>query len=89
MVESFDSKSGSGSGSGGSKFGKLFKRKNVQSIEEKSFNGALVAVKAHFEGLKFGPKSSPEVRKMVAGTLDKSLNAADVRSVPSPLQSKS
>lgn len=67
-----------GSGSG------RFKRKNTQSIEEKSFNGALVAVKGHFEGLRFGPKSSPEVRKMVAGTLDKSLNAADVRCV-SPL----
>ncbi|TVY39740.1 hypothetical protein LSUB1_G004172, partial [Lachnellula subtilissima] len=85
MVETFDinAKNGAlGNGYGGN--GK-FKRRNVQSIEEKSFNGALVAVKGHFEGLKFGPKSSPEVRKMVAGTLDKSLNAADVRFVPVPV----
>lgn len=56
-----------------------FRRKNTQSIEEKVFNGALIAVEAHFRKMKIGPKSAPEIKRMVAATLDKSLNKADVR----------
>jgi hypothetical protein len=76
-----NSYNGSGNGVQGE-----FKRRNTQSIEEKNFNGALTLLEGHFEGMKIGPKTGPSIKKMVAGTLDKSLNKAEVRYVPrSPL----
>jgi len=56
-----------------------FRRKNTQSIEEKCFNASLVLLEGHFSGMKIGPKTGPMLKKMVSGTLDKSLNKAEVR----------
>lgn len=61
------------------------RRKNNQSIEERCFQAALVCLELHFDvdsGL--GPKTMPEVKKMIAQTLDMSLNKADVRFVYYP-----
>ncbi|KAE8445135.1 hypothetical protein EG329_013737 [Mollisiaceae sp. DMI_Dod_QoI] len=64
---------------------KMKSRKNNQSAEERVFNGALIALEGHFEGLLEKPKRTPliktmgEVKKMVAKTLDLSLNRAEVR----------
>jgi len=58
----------------------MSQRKNEQSIEERSFQATLVCLELHFavdSGL--GPKTMPEVKKMIARTLDMSLNRADVR----------
>lgn len=56
------------------------RRRNVQSIEERSFQTVLICLEQHFEkqaGL--GPKTLLEVKGMVKTTLDQSLNKADVR----------
>jgi palmitoyltransferase len=55
-------------------------RPNIQSIEERSFNAALIVLELHFEReATYMAKSMVEVKKMIARTLDASLNKADVR----------
>ena len=55
-------------------------RKNTQSIEERSFNTALIMLEGHFEEKAgFGQKTMGNVKKIVGATLDASLNKADVR----------
>ncbi len=62
------------------------RRKNIQTIDERNFNAALAVMELHFERpmgylrVDFS-KSLVEVKKMVAKTLDLSLNKADVRFV--------
>lgn len=58
----------------------MSRRSNYQTIEERSFQAVLVCLELHFavdSGL--GPKTMPEVKKMLGQTLDMSLNKADVR----------
>lgn len=57
-------------------------RGNTQTIEERAFSTALIMIEAHFEKMR-GPgfKVMLEVKKMVAQTLDRSLNKANVRYV--------
>jgi palmitoyltransferase len=58
----------------------MSRRKNTQTVEERSFQTALICLEQHFEkkaGL--GPKTMPEVKTMVKTALDQSLNKADVR----------
>ena len=55
-------------------------RRNAQTIEERTFGAALIMLEAHFEKARgVGYKTMAEVKKMVAQTLDRSLNKADVR----------
>ncbi|TAQ85473.1 Adenosinetriphosphatase [Chlorociboria aeruginascens] len=55
-------------------------RKNGQSIEERSFLGALICLEGHFEATPgFGGRTMTQVRKMIAGTLERSLGLGDVR----------
>lgn len=57
-------------------------RANTQTIEERTFCAALIMLEAHFEKVRgVGYKTMGEVKKMVAQTLDKSLNKPDVRYV--------
>jgi palmitoyltransferase len=66
-------------GVGGDK-GKMTVRRNIQTIEERHFQGALVCLDGHFEKLPgFGDKTMAECRAMVKSALDASLNKADVR----------
>lgn len=58
----------------------MSRRRNTQSIEERSFQAALICLEQHFEKLAgLGPKTLPEVKAMVRTTLEQSLNKADVR----------
>jgi hypothetical protein len=60
--------------------GTMSRRRNIQSIEERSFQAVLICLEQHFEkkpGL--GSKTLPEVKTMVKTTLDQSLNKAHVR----------
>lgn len=60
----------------------MSRRKNNQTIEERGFQICLVSLELHFEPLGgLGPKSLPEVKKMIGKTLDMSLNKAEVRFV--------
>ncbi|KAL2069436.1 hypothetical protein VTL71DRAFT_14115 [Oculimacula yallundae] len=55
-------------------------RKNEQTEEERNFNGALGMLELHFERPKdYLAMAMVEVKKMVAKTLDASLNKAEVR----------
>ncbi|KAL5318945.1 hypothetical protein ACEPPN_014013 [Leptodophora sp. 'Broadleaf-Isolate-01'] len=55
-------------------------RRNEQTEEERNFNGALVTLELHFERPgNYLMKAMVEVKKMVARTLDLSLNKAEVR----------
>jgi hypothetical protein len=57
-------------------------RRNTQTIEERTFSAALIMLEAHFEKVRgVGYKTMAEVKKMIAQTLDRSLNKADVRFV--------
>ncbi|CAG8978062.1 hypothetical protein HYALB_00000734 [Hymenoscyphus albidus] len=59
---------------------KMTSRPNTQTIEERTFCAALIMLEAHFEKVRgVGYKTMGEVKKMVAQTLDKSLNKPDVR----------
>jgi palmitoyltransferase len=64
-------------------------RVNVQSEEERVFNGALVVLEMHFQRPgAYMRKTMGEAKKMVTKTLDLSLNKAEVRYVASyPTQS--
>lgn len=56
------------------------KRRNQQTEEERNFNAALVTLELHFERPgTYLMKAMVEVKKMVARTLDLSLNKAEVR----------
>jgi len=60
--------------------GSMSPRRNPQTIEERFFQAALISLELHFETKTgIGPKTMPEVKKMVSKTLDLSLNKADVR----------
>ena len=64
--------------------GNKMERKNTQTIEERSFNTALIMIEGHFESKAgFGHKTMGNVKKTVGATLDASLNKADVRYVRS------
>jgi hypothetical protein len=57
-------------------------RRNVDTVEERNFQASLVILELHFERpASYMANSMVEVKKMVAGTLDKSLNQATVRYV--------
>ncbi|KAL3421623.1 Copper transport protein 86 [Phlyctema vagabunda] len=57
-----------------------FPRKNNSSIEERNFNGALILLESIIQRKPgFGPKTKPEIKKMIGTTLDLSLNKGDVR----------
>ncbi|MAD84995.1 MAG: hypothetical protein CL912_18710 [Deltaproteobacteria bacterium] len=59
---------------------RMRQRKNEQTEEERNFNGALVTLELHFERPgQYLMKAMVEVKKMVARTLDLSLNKAEVR----------
>jgi hypothetical protein len=60
-------------------------RPNTQTVEERVFNGALVVLEMHFQrpGV-YMRDTMGEAKKMVAKTLDLSLNKAEVRWVVSP-----
>lgn len=59
-------------------------RVNVQSEEERVFNGALVVLEMHFQRPgAYMRKTMGEAKKMVTKTLDLSLNKAEVRYVAS------
>ncbi|KAH7410659.1 hypothetical protein BKA64DRAFT_617405 [Cadophora sp. MPI-SDFR-AT-0126] len=59
---------------------RMRERKNEQTEEERNFNGALVTLELHFERPgQYLMKAMVEVKKMVARTLDLSLNKAEVR----------
>lgn len=73
-------------GVGGEQGSNMSIRRNVQSIEERHFQGALVCLEGHFEKLPgFGDKTMAECRAMVKSALEASLNKADVRFVSHPL----
>ena len=56
--------------------------KNTDTIEERTFLGALVVLEGHFGRPQiYMAKAMVEVKKMIAQTLDLSLNKADVRYV--------
>jgi hypothetical protein len=58
----------------------MAQRMNTQTIEERLFCAALIMLEGHFEKMKgVGYKSMAEAKKMVAQTLDRSLNKAVVR----------
>ncbi|KAI6715201.1 hypothetical protein JHW43_002319 [Diplocarpon mali] len=58
----------------------LHKRRNQQTEEERNFNAALVTLELHFERPgTYLQKAMVEVKRMIARTLDLSLNKADVR----------
>ncbi|EKD13949.1 uncharacterized protein L3040_005441 [Drepanopeziza brunnea f. sp. 'multigermtubi'] len=58
----------------------MSKRRNQQTEEERNFNAALVTLELHFERPgTYLMKAMVEVKKMVARTLDLSLNKAEVR----------
>ncbi|KAG9231201.1 hypothetical protein BJ875DRAFT_127994 [Amylocarpus encephaloides] len=55
-------------------------RVNNQTIEERTFCGALIMLEAHFQKTRgVGHKTMGEVKKMIAQALNRSLNNADVR----------
>jgi hypothetical protein len=59
---------------------KMRQRRNMQSIEERNFNTALVMLEGHFaRPQSYMASSMVVVKKMVATTLEMSLNKADVR----------
>jgi palmitoyltransferase len=59
---------------------KMRQRRNTQSIEERNFNTALVMLEGHFaRPQSYMASSMVVVKKMVATTLEMSLNKADVR----------
>ncbi|KAG4439426.1 hypothetical protein IFR05_005073, partial [Cadophora sp. M221] len=58
---------------------RMRQRRNEQTEEERNFNGALVTLELHFERPgSYLMKAMVEVKKMVARTLDLSLNKAEV-----------
>lgn len=62
----------------------MSQRKNTQTIEERYFHGALIGMEIRFDDAPwFGPNSIPlswpEVKKMIANTLEKSLHKSDIR----------
>ncbi|PBP27758.1 essential cytoplasmic protein [Diplocarpon rosae] len=58
----------------------MHKRRNQQTEEERNFNAALVTLELHFERPgTYLQKAMVEVKKMIAKTLDLSLNKAEVR----------
>jgi palmitoyltransferase len=62
----------------------MSQRKNVQTIEERNFQAALLGLELRFEetpgfGLKSIPNSKPDVKKMITSTLEMSLHKSDVR----------
>ena len=60
----------------------MTRRPNTQTIEERYFQGALICLELRYETKGgIGPKTIPEVKKMVGHTLELSLNKADVRYV--------
>jgi palmitoyltransferase len=60
--------------------GKMAVRKNDQTIEERSFQGALICLDGHFMKLPgFGDRTLPECRAMIKSALDASLNKSEVR----------
>ncbi|KAH8684475.1 hypothetical protein BGZ60DRAFT_366265 [Tricladium varicosporioides] len=60
--------------------GHEFEVKNTQTVEESNFCGALIVLEGHFEkGRLMGPQTMEQTKKMVAMTLDRSLNKPDVR----------
>ncbi len=60
--------------------GKMRARRNRQSVEERNFNAALICLEHHFERPNsYLREAMVEVKKMVAKTLDLSLNKAEVR----------
>jgi palmitoyltransferase len=66
--------------SGDNNLGDMASRRNTQTIEERTFSAALIMLEAHFEKVRgVGYKTMGEVKKMIAQTLDRSLNKADVR----------
>lgn len=65
-------------GSGGGPLGSTV-RENVQSIEERHFQAALISVELHFERRTELPKTSAAVKQIITKTLDLSLNRTDVR----------
>jgi palmitoyltransferase len=68
--------------SGDNNLGDMASRRNTQTIEERTFSAALIMLEAHFEKVRgVGYKTMGEVKKMIAQTLDRSLNKADVRFV--------
>lgn len=55
---------------------------NNNSVEERFFLGALLVLEGHFQRPQtYMGKAMVEVKKMIAGTLEMSLNKADVRYV--------
>jgi hypothetical protein len=60
--------------------GKMRSRRNRQTEEERNFNASLICLEHHFERPNsYLSKAMVEVKKMVAKTLDLSLNKAEVR----------
>lgn len=58
------------------------RRVNRDSIEERFFQSSLILLEGHFQRPQtYMSKAMAEVKKMVAQTLDQSLNKADVRFV--------
>ena len=63
----------------------MSQRKNLQSIEERCFQAALIGLEIRYDstipgfGLKAIPNSMLDVKKMVTNTLEKSLHKSDVR----------
>lgn len=71
---------GGGFGVGMADLERMRMRRNQQTEEERNFNGALVTLELHFERPgNYLMKAMVEVKKMVARTLDLSLNKAEVR----------
>lgn len=71
---------GGGYGVTSTEMERMRQRKNEQTEEERNFNGALVTLELHFERPgQYLMKAMVEVKKMVARTLDLSLNKAEVR----------
>jgi hypothetical protein len=63
---------------------RMSQRKNTQTIEERSFQAALIGLEIRFEetpglGAKSIPNSKPDIKKMITNTLEMSLHKADVR----------
>lgn len=60
----------------------MSRRKNAQTIEERGFQACLICLELHFAPVGgLGPKTMPEVKKMIGNALDMSLNRAEVRFV--------
>lgn len=63
----------------------MSQRKNIQTIEERNFQAALIGLEIRFDedtpgfGLKSIPNSMPDVKKMITKTLEMSLHKSDVR----------